>query len=328
MPRSKAAPVRHKRPRDEAAEAPLSLESAARMIEDAEARGWQQRITSGAATELFSGTTDLPEAVQGVCMFELSDADFASLRALHETICSKLGRGLTGWGGRSDARRRGYGYLPRTLGESFLATRRVSMRESAGADAEADGVANARASVLLDDRDLDRPALDAALHSLTARLREHLPAHLAPFLAPDQLVAAQPNLHNGHAYLLCHLDEPLHDGFGVVIATLAVTGSAHILLRSAPWDAERRAEFHFSLQPRHVYALSGPARNTCLHGVLSLPGDEHRASLNLRFGLHTKEEAWEQIDSKWPDTARREAAEAEGEQGSSAAGVTLDPLTQ
>ena len=109
---------------------------------------------------------------------------------------------------------------------------------------------------------------------------------------------------------------------------MIITGSAHILLRSAPWDAERRAEFHFSVQPRHVYALSGPARNTCLHGVLSLPGDEHRASLNLRFGLHTKEEAWEQIDSRWPDTARREAAEAEGQAGQGSSAGALDPLTQ
>ena len=37
----------------------------------------------------------------------------------------------------------------------------------------------------------------------------------------ERLVAAQPNLHNGARHLPPHLDFPLHDGFGVVIVTVA-----------------------------------------------------------------------------------------------------------
>ena len=43
-----------------------------------------------------------------------------------------------------------------------------------------------------------------------------------------EVVAAQPNLHRGKAYLRPHLDEPLHDGFGVVIVTIAIDGDATI----------------------------------------------------------------------------------------------------
>ena len=46
----------------------------------------------------------------------------------------------------------------------------------------------------------------------------------------DNLVAIQPNLHNGAGYLPLHLDCPLNDGFGVVIVTVAITDDADIVL--------------------------------------------------------------------------------------------------
>ena len=60
-------------------------------------------------------------------------------------------------------------------------------------------------------------------------MRPLLPEKYRAVLAPAQLVAATPNLHNGRAYLRPHLDEPLHDGFGIVIVTVAIRGDATIL---------------------------------------------------------------------------------------------------
>ena len=102
-----------------------------------------------------------------------------------------------------------------------------------------------------------------------------------------------------------HLDEPLHDGFGVVIVTIAVRGAAHILLRSGGGMDDRRC-FRLEAAASEAYALSGVARDACLHGVLSEQGSERRCSLNLRFGLHSS-------DLAGPFPAARVAFEASAE---------------
>ena len=56
------------------------------------------------------------------------------------------------------------------------------------------------------------------------------------------------------------LDEPLHDGFGVVIVTVAIRGDARVLLRVRPWDELTRCEKWFSLRAGEAYVLSGDAR--------------------------------------------------------------------
>ena len=86
-----------------------------------------------------------------------------------------------------------------------------------------------------------------------------------------------------------HLDEPLNDGFGIVIVTLAIRGSAKILLRRGGTSTEELSEeacFDLHATQRQGYALSGEVRNAWLHGVLAEDGSEARESLNLRFGLH------------------------------------------
>ena len=93
------------------------------------------------------------------------------------------------------------------------------------------------------------------------------------------------------------MDEPLHDGFGVVIVTIAVRGAAHILLRggggggSGGGAVDDHRCFRLEAAASEAYALSGVARNACLHGVLSEQGSERRCSLNLRFGLHSSDPA-------------------------------------
>ena len=169
------------------------------------------------------------------------------------------------------------------------------MKEYSGAQATADADANRAASVMLDVADLPSD-FSGALDRLLEALRASLPAKFAPVLQPDQLVAAQPNVHGGLRFLPPHLDEPLHDGFGVVIVTVAVAGGGRILLQSRPFDAARRRDYNFQMAEGGAYVLSGDARNTCLHGVIADAGA--RESLNLRFGLHTAERgapfsAWE-----------------------------------
>ena len=51
-------------------------------------------------------------------------------------------------------------------------------------------------------------------------------------------------------------------------------------------SAQQRSEWHFPLLAGQAYALSGDARNVCIHGVVA--DGEQRQSLNLRFGLHTR----------------------------------------
>ena len=178
-----------------------------------------------------------------------------------------------------------------------------------GAEAAADVAANRRASVLLKASELPE-GLDSALRNLTHTLAPLVPEAYRAILTPEQLVAAQPNLHNGKAYLPSHLDEPcvacgmggaaapararpahpdagpparrLHDGFGIVIVTVAIGGSARILITESPWDARERREHWFPLRPGQAYALSSDARNVCLHGVLADDGCDRRESLNLR----------------------------------------------
>ena len=194
MPRSKALPKKRTH-----LELEVSAEEAARLMEAAEIASWRQRIESGEVEQIFCH--DSPAAPDGLCKLDLDPATFAAMQALHHTICARL-RGLTtGWGGRGDPRQRGYGYLPSTLGERQFGSLRVTMRESTGADADADAAANARASVLLDSAEL--PAgFDSALDTLTREVRALVPACYAKYLCREQLVAAQPNLHSGKAYLL------------------------------------------------------------------------------------------------------------------------------
>ena len=87
------------------------------------------------------------------------------------------------------------------------------------------------------------------------------PARYSRFFELSQLVALQPNLHNGHQYLRPHLDEPLHDGFGVLIVTVAVRGSAQIIIKAEPWEPKRRRDFCFHLPEGSAYMLCAAARN-------------------------------------------------------------------
>lgn len=219
----------------------------------------------------------------------------------------------------------------------------------------------------------------------------------------ENLVAIQPNLHNGERYLPLHLDCPRNDGFGIVIVTVSVEGSADVVIvdegdpvhraanqatnlpQATEWEQQHNSivgrprkrlkqgsypsQFDFTgnqethlnealsycsrkkrrgnncssgtnaadaegtdvkgsvgtsndvcssrrcwTYPVHegeMYVLSGHSRNKCAHGVVAFKGSRgkgrigarqcafQRQSLNFRFGIHTKEQAWEDIDQHW-----------------------------
>ena len=290
MPRAKpAAPSRKRQLEDtEASEEAPNL-SAADLIERTEVENVRARI---AATRPIDTSED--GGVNGlVHLSSLPAEDFLALQALHDLIKVRVSC-MTGWGGIDDStgRKRAYGYFASagTKDESSATMslaaahfeRSHVMKEYSGERAAADRAANKRASVWLDASDLP-PTLHDVLQRLTDTLRPLLPMRYRAFMVPSQLVAAQPNIHNGRAFLRPHLDEPLNDGFGVIIVTVAIGGAAKILLRP---NNRTTDEKWFRLEQGEAYALSGDARNAWLHGVLAEEGSEARESLNLRFGLH------------------------------------------
>jgi len=138
---------------------------------------------------------------------------------------------------------------------------------------------------------------------------------LAQLLRYEYLIAAQPNLHSGRELLPLHLDDPRSDGFGVLIVTIGMEGSATILLRDSKGI---RRGVALKLKRGEAYLLSDKARDACSHGVLEdkhgnesvIPiaatrvddksnnneddrstsdNKQQRESLNLRFGLHDLE---------------------------------------
>ena len=62
-------------------------------------------------------------------------------------------------------------------------------------------------------------------------------------LCSKQLIAYQTNLHNGAKHLAAHLNAPLHEGFGKVIVTVAIRGSAAILLIGKGDDDEDQEDY-------------------------------------------------------------------------------------
>ena len=276
-------------------------------------RELRQRIASGDIVDLLD-TKNLP-VVEGIGRSRIRREDVSVLRGLHNKIKEKV-LSLTGWGGIEDdsGRQRGYGYLPQTMGVAHYEKGGVcAMKELEDAElVKMDCTANQHASVMLTQEDVDACAsafgcsVEAALGRMVESFRPMVAEQYRHILRLENLVAAQPNIHGGQTYLPPHLDEPLHDGFGIVIVTLAVRGSADVLLTAKPWDAAKRCDYRFRLEEGQAYVLSGEARNRCLHGVLSAEGEGERESLNLRFGLHAPERgvpfsAFDEISCHWPD---------------------------
>jgi hypothetical protein len=240
----------------------------------------------------------------------LDAAAFQTLKQLHDTITEQSPK--SSWSGSpTDPRQRAFGFLPDTLGYDATVRQRldISMPWRAGEghqeedkgkqSGETDAAAsmeeeeerrrNEQAMVLLEKvPDGTKEAIEHVCALFRECVKESSSKNddsnvcLANFLQYRNLIAAQPNLHNGRELLPMHFDHPSKDGFGVIIVTISIRGSGLILLQ----DSQGEQRLAMPLQAGEAYMLADQARDACVHGVLTDMGKDHRESLNLRFGLH------------------------------------------
>ena len=237
---------------------------------------------------------------------KLDDSAFAALQNLHNKI-TLLSEKSSWSGSPSDPRQRAFGFLPDTLGynPSIREKLDISMpwraakedqdlsngstvftsNASAGTQKEEEEERNRNKKAMVILGEVPEGTKDAIEH-VCGIFRQVLMSSaetksLAEFLCYENLIAAQPNLHNGRELLPMHFDHPLKDGFGVVIVTISITGSSKILLQQ-----DTAGQLAMPLQAGEAYMLADQARDACVHGVLTDVGQDHRESLNLRFGLH------------------------------------------
>jgi hypothetical protein len=265
-------------------------------------------------------------------------AVFQSLIELHDLVTNQVPIGVT-WGEAKslDPRRRRYAFLPgqrqrlldfgirietldtqdpteheRAMLESsldILWKEEVDKEASTGTSIIASSPQHQPKKVVLSK------TIYHALEAITTQIQSLVSKDYQKYVTLSQLVAVQPNHHNGATYLPAHLDFPRADGFGIVIATVAIrhaTGSKVILIDEGDDDHDDQASsilsWSMDLQDGDCYILSGNARNKCLHGILGRGTSNNnnndsgkRETLNLRYALHTKEFAHEEIDRHWPE---------------------------
>jgi Uncharacterized conserved protein (DUF2181) len=154
----------------------------------------------------------------------------------------------------------------------------------------------------------NKPSIAETLYSITEKVHALVPHKYKQYVTMENLIAVQPNLHNGASYLPAHLDFPRLDGFGVVIVTLAIRGKGTVVLIDDGDDddgddpSSKSKIYAFDVEEGQSYLLCGDARNKCTHGVIcerSSNGACTRETLNLRYGLHTEDFAYTEIDQHW-----------------------------
>lgn len=238
---------------------------------------------------------DPSKAPAGLACWPLAPGDLEELRRVHDHVKRSIDTPIP-WAGGSDERDtrwRGYGLL----GDGRTRLRRAirfHSFETAGAAKRVEESDRNWASCV--DYAPDAAAA-AALARVAAAAARALPRPYDAEATYGNLVAVQPNVHAGARHLPCHLDWPRNDGFGVVIVTVAVKCAATVLLRDDGDDGAPPREWRVEVPEGHCYALSGDARNVCVHGLFC--DDGNRESMNLRFGLHTQKRAKDEIYARW-----------------------------
>lgn len=290
MGRSKPLPKRRRVEEEQAEKA--AIERLRTMPQDTVEAAAADAVRADLATwHHLSSDGDVGLPFSGLGRFTMDEPDFAIFRRLHDAIQQQASSSMASWSGSiSDPRRRAFGFLPDTLGydEKVRSSLDISQPDATKTAAALERPRNAKAMVILpsEGNELLLGEVKGAMERLLSKFRPQVQQpELQRYLQYSQLVAAQPNLHNGRHLLPSHVDHPTKDGFGILIITIAIRGAATIMLEAAsPTESSSRATF--VLPERGVYMLSGPVRNACLHGVLADEGSDHRESLNLRFGLH------------------------------------------
>jgi hypothetical protein len=187
--------------------------------------------------------TALPE---GCDTANLSDEHLHALRRLSDNIISRLPK-MVPWGdGWYDNKKRGYAMLPehsqwQTVEQIACAGIRlhdVDAQSSLNSAVRKDAVGKhqqtmEKAFITISPTEDELAALACVVNRANAIVQKHrdtLQPYEVDAVSLSNLVAIQPNVHNGDDYLPLHLDNPRHDGFGVVIVTVALWGTADIVL--------------------------------------------------------------------------------------------------
>lgn len=116
-------------------------------------------------------------------------------------------------------------------------------------------------------------AVILAANEILARHTAHLQPYERDCITLSNLASIQPNLHNNDPYLPLHIDDCRHDGFGIVIVTVALWGTGDIVIADADdtYEGDTIPSWSFQLVPGQLYTLSGPSRNLYIHGVIATP---------------------------------------------------------
>jgi hypothetical protein len=186
-------------------------------------------------------------ALPGGCdTANLSDEHLHALRRLSDKIISRLPK-MVPWGdGWYDNKKRGYAMLPehsqwQTVEQVACAGIRlhdVDAQSSLNSAVRKDAVGKhqqtmEKAFITISPAEDELAALACVVDKASAIVRMYrdtLQPYEVDAVSLSNLVAIQPNVHNGDDYLPLHLDNPRHDGFGVVIVTVALWGTADIVL--------------------------------------------------------------------------------------------------
>lgn len=257
-----------------------------------EARREAARIRKrGSELDFDSETGRLVSAgPRGVGRWSVGAADVAALRRLHDRIKAGCARRM-GWAGGSDEADRRWRCFGLVDGARKALVRNGIMLhsfETPVGDQAAEIERNWASCV-----DVGMGDEAAAVRRVSESASRAVAAEYAGDVRYERLVALQPNVHGGSEFLPRHLDWPRHDGFGVVIVTVAVRRGATVVLSD-----ETGRDYYFELPEGTAYALSSVARNTCTHGVFCF-GLGDRESLNLRYGLHDQRRAEEDVYRHW-----------------------------
>ena len=156
-----------------------------------------------------SGLDSIALFPDGLCRFKMTAADLSAMQSLHRIIVELLAaeNRLTPWAGvaESDARKRGYAFLPSTyghFGKHALTSAGVTFHaaEKSSHDAKKDEQANWHSCVRLSVGNLTDHHI-SALETIVDTVKRLVPAKYKSCISLDKLQALQPNLHHGRDHL-------------------------------------------------------------------------------------------------------------------------------
>ena len=278
--------------------------------------------------ECFGNPSD-SDPIEGLVKITHIPSDLLQdLTTIHDHIKAVTRDRMVSWsgvGGEWDGRLRAFGFpTQHTLRKLDASHVRLHAFEKTGAEAVEDEEANRASICILDDKQeranekggdengdigdcrflsVDPFNVANRVCNVINPIQAGIPLSIAN---ASQIIAYQPNLHNGARFLKPHMDQPLHEGFGKMIVTVAIRGGgATIVLldkdeNGTTEDGDKyQLSWRFHLCEGEAYILTGRARNLCLHGVIADDPSGVRESLNLRFGIHSVAEANAEIFDHW-----------------------------